>query len=153
MHETPGERIRRVRIDAGLTQAELALAAAISQPKLSAYERDVITPQPQTLARIIRAARPRPSVLLERHADEIIAAAHRHNIAQVRVFGSNVHGTDTIESDIDFLVTVTPTASLFDLGGFALEAEAILGYPVDVVSDGSTSTAVLERIQRESVPL
>jgi predicted nucleotidyltransferase len=150
---TTAERIRAMRKAAGLTQAQLAERAGISQPKLSAYERGVIEPSSRTVERIERAARLRPSVMLERHADEIRALAHRHRISNVRVFGSSVHGTDTTGSDVDLLVSFDDETSLFDVARFSRASEDLLGYPVDVVSDAAPSNRVLERILAEAVPL
>lgn len=145
--------IRAARENAGLTQAELAALAGVTQPKLSAYERGVVEPRPETRERIFRAARPRPSVVLQARADEVLAVAQRHHISRVRVFGSSVFGTDTPDSDIDLLVTFDDRASLYDLTGFAAEAEKLLGYPVDVVSDAVPMNRIMERIVSESVPL
>jgi predicted nucleotidyltransferase len=145
--------IRSARLDAGLSQFELARRAGVSQPKLSEYERGLTTPRPETLARILHAARPRPSVMLERHADHILELAARHRVSEVRVFGSAVHGTDTTDSDIDLLVHPAPDASLIDLAGFEFEVSELTGYPVDVVSDRALGGPYLERISGESVPL
>ena len=148
-----GEVIRVARKRAGLTQADLAKAAGVSQPKLSVYERGAVQPRPETLDRVLRATRARPSVVLEQRADDVLAAAFRRHITNVRVFGSSVHGTDTQESDIDLLVTFDNDASLFDLSGFVIDAEALLGYPVDVVSDSAPMTPILARIFAEAVAL
>jgi hypothetical protein len=73
--------------------------------------------------------------MLDSHRDEVVAAAARRHLTNVRVFGSVARNEDTLTSDIDLLVTPASGASLFDLVGFATEVEAFLGYPVDVVSD------------------
>ena len=148
-----GDRIRDMRATAGITQSELAVRSGISQPKLSDYERGVITPNPSSCERILRELRPRPSQLLEKHADEILVLARDHHISRVRVFGSAVHGTDTTTSDVDLLVTFDARASLFDLSGFANAAEDLLGYPVDVVSDAMPPNRIMDRIVAEAVPL
>jgi predicted nucleotidyltransferase len=150
---TIAERIQGMRKATGLTQVQFAERAGISQPKLSAYERGVVEPSPPTIERIERAARLRPSVMLERHADEIRNLARRYRISKVRVFGSSVHGTDTTDSDVDLLVSFDDDTSLFDVAGFALASEELLGYPVDVVSDAAPSNRILERILAEAVPL
>lgn len=147
------ESIRSARASAGLSQAQLAAAAAISQPKLSVYERGLVEPRSETLKRILHAARPRPSVVLEQKAPELRRLAEARNIRQVRVFGSAVYGTDTRDSDIDLLVTFDDCASLLDASGFQADAEALLGYPVDVVSDRATRTPILDRILAEAVSL
>jgi transcriptional regulator with XRE-family HTH domain len=67
---TPGELLRRVRIEKGLTQGELAERAGTSQPVISAYERDRRDPTFCTLHRLVAAAgadlrleaRPQPEI-------------------------------------------------------------------------------------------
>jgi predicted nucleotidyltransferase len=73
--------------------------------------------------------------MLDRRRDDVVAAAARRHLANVRVFGSVARNEDTLTSDIDLLVTAASGASLFDIVGFANEVEEFLGYPVDVVSD------------------
>lgn len=146
-------RIRSARATAGMTQAHLAALSGISQPKLSAYERGVIRPEPATVERILSVAKQRPSEVLEAHADEVIAIGRKYHILQVKVFGSAVHGTDTPRSDVDLLVSFSDEASLLDEAGFEREASELLGYPVDVVSDRAAPNPILERIMAEAVPL
>jgi len=86
-------------------------------------------------ARLLEAARPLPSVVLDLHRREVLALASRHKVGNVRVFGSVARGQDTRSSDVDLLVTPDDGASLFDLVDFAQETEDIVGYPVDVISD------------------
>jgi predicted nucleotidyltransferase len=90
--------------------------------------------------------------VLERLRERVLDAAARHRIIEVEVFGSLATGRDTPESDVDLLVHPEPGASLFDIALFAEEAEAILGFHVDVVSAGATSAA-MPRIRAEAVPL
>jgi predicted nucleotidyltransferase len=52
---------------------------------------------------------------LERHRDELIAAARRHRARKVRLFGSVATGRDRAGSDVDFLVDFEPGATLLDL--------------------------------------
>jgi len=99
------------------------------------------------------ATKARPSFILERHRLPILAAAAAHQVSEVRVFGSAVHGTDTPESDIDLLVHSDSGNSLVDLSAFADECETILGCTVDVVSDDALVGAVGRRIIAEAVPL
>jgi transcriptional regulator with XRE-family HTH domain len=53
---TPGTLIRDARLDAGLTQAQLASRSGTSQATLSAYESESKVPSAVTLARILAAA-------------------------------------------------------------------------------------------------
>lgn len=57
------------------------------------------------------------------------------------------------QSDIDFLVEMEPDRSLFDLGGLHADLEALLGCPVDVVTDGDISPYLKDRILAEARPL
>jgi predicted nucleotidyltransferase/uncharacterized protein with HEPN domain len=103
------------------------------------------------LARLLDAARPRPSVLLDRFREQVLEIAAR-NHAGVRVFGSIARGEDGPESDVDLLVTFGPEASLLDQAGLVAELEDLLGAHVDVVSD----RALKDRdaaIRAEAVPL
>ncbi len=100
----------------------------------------------------MEALRERPSQVVFRKRDQVIASAEKHRLRNLRVFGSCVYGTDTAASDVDFLVTAEPGSGLFNLAAFEVEAERILGYRVDVVDDESEGRA-LGRILSEAVPL
>lgn len=76
----------------------------------------------------------RPSVALQAHRDEIRAIISRHNVSNVRVFGSVLHGKDKEGSDLDLLVDPTPETTLFDIGAIRHELLELLGVPVDVVT-------------------
>lgn len=84
---------------------------------------------------------------------EIFDAASRHGARNVRVFGSVARGSDTVESDIDLLVDFEPERSLYDLVGLQLDIESLLGRRADVVTEGSLSTYLRERILAEARPL
>jgi uncharacterized protein len=134
-----------------MTQQELAERSGVRQPNIAAYENCRRQPSPAMLARLLDAARPRPSVLLDRFREQVLEIAAR-NHAGVRVFGSIARGEDGPESDVDLLVTFGPEASLLDQAGLVAELEDLLGAHVDVVSD----RALKDRdaaIRAEAVPL
>ncbi len=133
------ERLRSARKDAGISQTQLARDAHTSQSRVSSYEAGVVVPTEPTQVRLLEAARPLPSVALDRHRSEILSSASRHKVSNVRVFGSVARGQDTRASDVDLLVTADDGASLFDLVAFAQETEDIVGCPVDVLSDWSVT--------------
>lgn len=135
------EVIRLAREDVGMTQTELARAADMQQPTISAYESGRKQPRQDSFERIARAVRLRPSIPLAVYADAIRDAAGRYHLANVRVFGSAVRGADGERSDIDLLVEAGDRASLFDLGGFAHAVESITGFPVDVLTDDQVDDA------------
>lgn len=89
---------------------------------------------------------------VERHRDELIAAARRHRARNVRLFGSVAAGRDHADSDVDFLVDFESGATLLDLADLKDEFEEILGCSVDVLSSRGLKPRD-EDIRREAVPL
>lgn len=89
---------------------------------------------------------------VERHRDELIAAARHHRACNVRLFGSVATGRDHAGSDVDFLVDFESGATLLDLADLKDEFEGILGRPVDVLSSRGLKPRD-EDIRREAVPL
>ncbi|MDR2347697.1 MAG: XRE family transcriptional regulator [Bifidobacteriaceae bacterium] len=147
-----GPDIVRRRRAAGPTQRQLAAAAGLPQPSLASYESGKRRPS-EASARRLESALSVPTLeRLRAVRGELIAAATRRRLGQIRVFGSVARGVAGPGSDVDLLVHPAPDASLFDLAGFGAEAEAALGLPVDVVSDRASGPAV-ERIRQEAVPL
>jgi uncharacterized protein len=104
------------------------------------------------LKRLLQAARPRPSTVLETNRAAIRDLAARHHASDVRVFGSVARHTDSSNSDLDLLVTFDEDATLLDHAKLIDELEDLLGLPVDVVS----SAALRERgkaIRAEAKPV
>lgn len=147
-----GELIRRARLDAGFTQAELARRAGLRQPSLAQMESGTRSVSDAMLERVLRAADYRPSLPLAEHAEAIVAAAEQRGLTNVRVFGSTARGEDGYESDIDLLVTAGPTTDLFDLALFTDEVRRLTGFPVDVIADNSRAPS-LQDAELEAVPL
>ncbi len=58
---------------------------------------------------------------------KILDAASRRGLDDVRVFGSVARGEGVEASDVDLLVAPGPRTTLFDLSGFALDVEEIVG--------------------------
>lgn len=144
------ELIRAARVDADLTQAELAERAGLRQPSLAQMERGVRAVSADMLERVLRAADYRPSLPLAAHADEIRVLATSRGLTAVRIFGSTVRGLDGFGSDVDILVTPGAESDLFDLALFGEQVSRLIGFPVDVIADTSPGAAV---IAREAVPL
>ena len=65
----PGQLIRDVRIEAGLTQAELADAIGTKQPVVSRWERGDDTPRLDSMVRILRACGFEADLVLRSHDD------------------------------------------------------------------------------------
>jgi acyl-CoA hydrolase/DNA-binding XRE family transcriptional regulator len=116
--------LKRARVDAGLTQAELARRAGTAQSAVARYESGAASPSIRTLERLLAAAGHRLVLDAQRGTPEqtdlrgarmrrlqqlrpdILRVARRYSITDVRVFGSVARGEDTADSDIDLLVEV-----------------------------------------------
>ena len=85
--------------------------------------------------------------------DELLAAADRRGLEEVRTFGSVVRGEDTEGSDIDLLVRRLSGSRALSVIGFEEDVEALLGVSVDVVSDSGLSDRSREEILATAVPL
>jgi hypothetical protein len=128
-------QLQEARHDAGLTQTQLASRAGTSQSRLSSYEKGVVTPNRSTKMRLLKAARTRPSEVIEEMRDEILAFASENGLSNVRVFGSIARREDTVKSDIDLLVTPGRRSTLFDISSFLNAVREVTGFEVDVISD------------------
>jgi len=95
----------------------------------------------------------KPSVALASRRDTVREMAGRFRTANVRVFGSVLHGDDSDDSDLDLLVDPLPGATLFDLGGFQVELEALLGVPVDLLTPGDLPEKFRARVLAEAKPV
>ncbi|HTC21852.1 MAG TPA: nucleotidyltransferase family protein [bacterium] len=91
--------------------------------------------------------------MLGNKRSEILELARNHGAREIRVFGSVARGEADDRSDVDFLVSMEPGRSLFDMGGLLVDLENLLGRPVDVVTEKGLRDRIRERILREAVPL
>lgn len=85
--------------------------------------------------------------------DAILQAAQRRKATNVRVFGSLAKGTGNEASDIDFLVTMDPDATLVDLIGLEQDLEALLEREVDVLTDDAIHPRLQEEVRSTAVRL
>ena len=90
---------------------------------------------------------------LSQYRADILRLAAKHGAQNVRVFGSVVRGEATPESDVDFLVTMEPERSLFDMGGLLADLEDLLGRRVDVVEPEGLHWYIREQVLKEAVAL
>lgn len=91
--------------------------------------------------------------LLPEARPEISRIAAAHGARNVRVFGSVPRGEASGDSDLDLLVDMAEGRSLFDLVALSDELEEALGVDVDVVTEGSLSPYLRDRILAEAVAL
>jgi predicted nucleotidyltransferase/DNA-binding XRE family transcriptional regulator len=139
------ELIHEARIRAGLTQAQLADRAGMTQSVISAYESGHREPSLPMLRKlvdvsgselVIELAPPSTHPLLDRlteHRAELVHELERLGAHNVRVFGSVARGDENPQSDIDLLVDLNASAGLFALAQMRSVAETILRATVDVV--------------------
>lgn len=136
-----------------MSQSQLARAARVPQPNLSAYENGRRIPSPEVLERITRALQGRPSVRVAEHRDGIREVVAAHRASDPRLFGSVARGEDEPGSDIDLLVDFTDEATLLDEIGLRLALRDLLQVEVDVVASDALRGAIRERVLREAVPV
>ena len=152
-----GALIREARLRAGLTQAQLARRAGVTQSVVSAYESGTRQPSVPTLTRLVKASGSRLDMrvsrpasplrrlhgplgqLVRQHRAEMVQTAAQHGATNLRVFGSVARGEDDADSDIDLLVDLGPDTGLLRLGRLSTTAavmEGLLGLCSDSVGRG-----------------
>jgi hypothetical protein len=171
MTRTAATILRNTRAKAGLSQAELARRANVTQPVISAYESGKREPALSTLQRLVEASGYRLDIeiapgaaerrlpdttlgrRLRRHRRAIVNAAEERGARRVRVFGSAARGDDTPTSDVDLLVDLDDHVSLVSLIALERELAEIIGRPVDVVPARALKPNVAERVLSEAIQL
>ena len=136
-----------------MSQSQLARAARVSQPNLSAYENGRRAPSPEVPARIEAAREGRPSVRVERHRDEIRTTVERFRATRPRIVGSVARGDDRPGSDVDVLVDFIDEATILDEVGLRLALTDLLCVEVDVIASDSLRGDVRDRLLSEAVPV
>lgn len=95
----------------------------------------------------------RPSLALDKKRSAVRAAASRYHVANPRVFGSVLCGTDQDGSDLDLLVDALPGATLFDLGGLQDELESLLGIRVDLLTPAELPLKFRAQVLAQAQPV
>jgi uncharacterized protein len=90
---------------------------------------------------------------MQQMRSRILETAARHGVTDVRVFGSVARREDRADSDIDLLVVVGGQASSWFPAGLVLDLGALLGRPVEVVTEPGLNPRLRERVLREAVAL
>jgi uncharacterized protein len=93
--------------------------------------------------------------LVDAHREVLRAAARRHGAEAIWLVGSVARGEERPDSDLDFLVRLPNTASLFDLGAVHVALGEVLGRAadVDVLDETGVSREWLTRLRAEAVAL
>lgn len=79
----------------------------------------------------------RPSECLAANREAVRQVVARNQGRNPRLFGSVARGQDRPGSDLDLLVELDESASLFDLSRMRLELEELLRIKVDVIDEKS----------------
>ena len=90
---------------------------------------------------------------LKAYRSQIVALAKRYHAPNIRVFGSTVREDNTRQSDVDFLIDVSPEQSLLDLIAFTRELKELLGCDVDVAQSSVLQPVIHDVVLREAVTL
>ena len=92
--------------------------------------------------------------LLHEKRDDIKRIAARHGAYNIRVFGSVARGEAGPESDIDILIDVGPTTSLWFPAGPTLDPlKDSLGRRVEVITEKALNPELRDHVLREAIPL
>lgn len=95
----------------------------------------------------------RPSLVLDLKRIAVREAASRYQVANPRIFGSVLHGTDRDGSDLDLLVDALPGATLLDLGDLQDELQSLLGVHVDLLTPGDLPPKFRAKVLAEAQPV
>ncbi len=95
----------------------------------------------------------RPSVALDLKRIAVREATGRFRVANPRVFGSVLRGTDRDGSDLDLLVDALPGATLLDLGDLQDELQSLLGVYVDLLTPGDLPPKFRAKVLAEAQPV
>jgi len=168
--------IRQARLDADLSQVDLATRAGTSQSTLARYETGAALPTLPTLERLLAACGRRLEIQtppaqrsgsvssvrsrlgpqadkLRRQRRRLLDAAEKHGVGHLRAFGSLARGEATAESDVDLLVDLKPGRTLIDLAAFRREAGEILDLPVDVATADMLKDHIRDEVLSEALPI
>ena len=95
----------------------------------------------------------RPSEALPKHRETIRQLVEEAGMANPRVFGSVLHGTDEEGSDLDLLVDPAPRTSLLDVAGLQIEIETRTGVKVDLLTPKCLPIKFRQRVLDEAQPV
>ncbi|WP_428121641.1 nucleotidyltransferase family protein [Candidatus Poriferisodalis sp.] len=94
----------------------------------------------------------RREAILDRHRATIRSIAAKNKATAIALAGSVARGTDTPESDCDFVCEFSSDATLLDFAGLQLDLADLLGCNVDIV-DARALKAPFVSMLDDAVPL
>lgn len=93
----------------------------------------------------------KPSEAFKLHRDDIRRIVERNDAGNPRVFGSVVHGENTVDSDLDLLVDPTEQTTLLSIVRIESELKRLLGVRVDVQTPDSLSARFRQAVLGEAL--
>jgi predicted nucleotidyltransferase len=91
--------------------------------------------------------------LIESNRQQLLELARRRGLGRLRVFGSMASGDADAHSDVDLLVDLPPGTSALALGGLLMDAQELLGRPVDILTEAALRPALRDRVLASSIAL
>ncbi len=89
--------------------------------------------------------------------EQLLAIGSKYGIEKIYVFGSVARQENTPVSDVDFLIEMRDSVSMFGVGGFIYDVGKLLGVEVDAIPLSVLSQIddheFAQKIQSEAVPL
>jgi predicted nucleotidyltransferase len=85
--------------------------------------------------------------------DAILRLARTHGAEDVRIFGSVARGEERADSDVDFLIRLSPGRTLLDVARLELSLEQLLGRSVDVVPEPTLREPLRSAALRDAIPV
>lgn len=166
-----GTLLRQARTTAGLSQAELASRAGLTQSVISVYEVGRRQPSVPTLAALIAATgyelevtygTPKQGLMrltgpigrrLHRRRAAVLRIAAEHGVRVLGVFGSVARGEDGAHSDLDLLVEFPKGLGMLGLGRVRAELEDLLGCSIDLIPEADLKPKVRPLVEADLVRL
>ncbi len=88
---------------------------------------------------------------------QLLEIGSKYGIEKIYIFGSFARHENTSDSDLDFLIEMRDSVSMFGVGGFIYDAGKLLGVEVDAIPLSVLSQIddreFAQKVQSEAVPL
>jgi predicted nucleotidyltransferase len=88
--------------------------------------------------------------LIKQYRESILEIAYLYKAKDIKVFGSVARGDYDENSDIDFLVSFSDEAGLYDLIGLKQALQELFNCSVDIATPNSLKTRIKERVLKEA---
>lgn len=147
-----------------MSARDLAAASGVSTSTVTRIERNELNPTVGMLEKLLEASGHRLDIAISRrtsaptlpalrsHREAIIGIVDSFGGHSVRVFGSVARGNAHDDSDVDLLIDVPAGTGLITVERIAQALEAIIPWPVDVVTSGAVR-GPMAHVSEEAVEL